>query len=370
MGQGTFGQVVQCRELSTSRYVAIKVIKRHHAFTAQGEKEIRILKMARQTDRTDRYLRLCEHFVFRGHICMVFELFSVSLHKVLRQTPRLSMVDIQHISIRVLETLDWLKQLHIVHTDLKPDNILLKSAEDLHDVKLIDYGSAILENELPLNYHIQTAFYRSPEVILRLPYTCAIDMWSFGCFVAEMFLTKPLFPSGNETFLIHMMAATLKSLPPDTMLQQGGKAKQFFQLKGTQQTTLRDTITHDVASLEERIMGVESEDSEQDRLALLSFLKAILIYDPTQRSTPKQALNHPFLAGLNEAQTSISTLESHEIRTPLETVQKPLKSILKKKQEPPLENSLYPPRPGQLHPMRIHPHYYPPPHSHYYSHPN
>lgn len=45
MGQGTFGQVVQCRELSTNQYVAIKIIKRHNAFTAQGEKEINILKM-------------------------------------------------------------------------------------------------------------------------------------------------------------------------------------------------------------------------------------------------------------------------------------------------------------------------------------
>lgn len=45
LGQGTFGQVVQCRELSTNNLVAVKVIKRHRAFTAQGEKEINTLKM-------------------------------------------------------------------------------------------------------------------------------------------------------------------------------------------------------------------------------------------------------------------------------------------------------------------------------------
>lgn len=60
-----------------------------------------------------------------------------------------------------------------------------------------------------LNYCVQTAFYRSPEVILHVAFNCAIDMWSFGCFVAEMFLGIPLFPSGNESTLINMMVSLL-----------------------------------------------------------------------------------------------------------------------------------------------------------------
>lgn len=330
----------------------------------------------------DRYLKLCDHFVFKGHICIVFELFSVSLHKVLRQSPRLSILDIKKIASRILETLDLLKHLHIVHTDLKPDNILLKSSEDLHDVKLIDYGSASIENEVPLSYHIQTAFYRSPEVILKIPYNCAIDMWSFGCFVAEMFIGKPLFPSGNEIFLLHMMAATLKSLPPDTMLKRGERSSEFFHMKGLQNgvdvTKLRDKITHDFSSLDERVMGSESEDSEQDRHCLLDFLKRILVYDPDKRYTPREALNHPFVADAREDIISRSTEESHEIKTPSMNESKfvptkPLKSILKKSStldlNPPLENTLntagylYQPRPSMLHPngyppVRMYPQYY------------
>lgn len=80
--------------------------------------------------------------------------------------------------------------------------------DNIHDVKLIDYGSALLETE-KLNYCVQTAFYRSPEVILHVEFGCAIDMWSFGCFVVEMFLGRPLFPSGNEATLLHMMVSTL-----------------------------------------------------------------------------------------------------------------------------------------------------------------
>lgn len=145
--------------------------------------------------------------------------------------PNLAIQDIQKISYNILETLALLKDMRVIHTDLKPDNILLKrsvmrkdlcfggtpltklaiylnSYNNVHNVKLIDYGSALSEKE-NLNYCVQTAFYRSPEVILHVEFDCAIDMWSFGCFVAELFLGRPLFPSSNETTLIHMMVALL-----------------------------------------------------------------------------------------------------------------------------------------------------------------
>ncbi|ORE19103.1 kinase-like protein [Rhizopus microsporus] len=346
MGQGTFGQVVQCRELSTNNLVAVKVIKRHRAFTAQGEKEINTLKMLNDHSRyKDKYLQLRDHFVFRGHICLVFELLSVSLHKVLKQKPRLSILDIKLISVRILETLASLADLHIIHTDLKPDNILLKSPDDLHDVKLIDYGSACLETDRPTNYHIQTAFYRSPEVIIKAPYHCAVDMWSFGCFVAELYLEKPLFPSGNELILLHMMAKTLQSLPPDHMLHKGEKSQKFFHIKGTQSdvTKLREIGAHDIsaASLDERITGHprSDDDTEEDQKWLLDFLKKILVYDPDKRYTPRQALQHPFITSdpIIHSSSSISrtTEESNEIKTPSPPLHKPdakpLKSILKKK---------------------------------------
>ena len=47
--------------------------------------------------------------------------------------------------------------------------------------------------------YIQSRFYRSPEVMLGLPYTVAIDMWSLGCILAEMHTGEPLF-SGSDQF--------------------------------------------------------------------------------------------------------------------------------------------------------------------------
>lgn len=47
--------------------------------------------------------------------------------------------------------------------------------------------------------YIQSRFYRSPEVMLGLPYTVAIDMWSLGCILVEMHTGEPLF-SGTDQF--------------------------------------------------------------------------------------------------------------------------------------------------------------------------
>ena len=74
----------------------------------------------------------------------------------------------------------------VIHCDLKPENILLK-APNKSSIKVIDFGSSCFENERVYTY-IQSRFYRSPEVILGVPYDMAIDMWSFGCILAEVFV--------------------------------------------------------------------------------------------------------------------------------------------------------------------------------------
>lgn len=81
--------------------------------------------------------------------------------------------------------LKLLRKVKIVHCDLKPENILLKSANK-SAIKVIDFGSSCFEHERIYTY-IQSRFYRSPEVILGIPYDMAIDMWSFGCILAELY---------------------------------------------------------------------------------------------------------------------------------------------------------------------------------------
>lgn len=64
-------------------------------------------------------------------------------------------------------------------------------------MKIIDLGSACFEGHGIFQY-IQSRYYRSPEVILGLPYDSSIDMWSLGCICAELFLGIPIFPGNSE----------------------------------------------------------------------------------------------------------------------------------------------------------------------------
>ena len=60
----------------------------------------------------------------------------------------------------------------IIHCDLKPEYVLLKGVET-GDIKVIDFGSACLENQTVYSY-IQSRFYRSPEVGSLLPGTTVV----------------------------------------------------------------------------------------------------------------------------------------------------------------------------------------------------
>lgn len=60
------------------------------------------------------------------------------------------------------------------------------------------YSFSPLHQPLLVYTYIQSRFYRSPEVILGHPYSMAIDMWSLGCILAELYTGYPLFPGESE----------------------------------------------------------------------------------------------------------------------------------------------------------------------------
>lgn len=96
-------------------------------------------------------------------------------------------------------------------------------------IKVIDLGSACFENHAVYTY-IQSRFYRSPEVLLRLPFGCPIDVWSLGCIGAELFLGLPLWPGTSEYNQISKIVDSL-GMPPKHMLDQGKWTSKFFECR-------------------------------------------------------------------------------------------------------------------------------------------
>jgi len=80
---------------------------------------------------------------------------------------------------------------------------------------------------MPVYTYIQSRFYRAPEVILGLPYTTAIDMWSLGCIVAELHTGYPLFAGENE---VEQLACIMELLgpPPARLLHSATRRLLFF----------------------------------------------------------------------------------------------------------------------------------------------
>ena len=147
-------------------------------------------------------VRLLTHFMYRNHQCLVFEMLSLNLYELLKNTQfgGVSLNLIRKFAKQVLKSLQFLARsdVDIIHCDLKPENILLRHPKK-SGVKVIDFGSSCRSNKRMYSY-IQSRFYRSPEVMLGLPYSTSIDMWSLGCILAEMHTGEPLF-SGSDQFV-------------------------------------------------------------------------------------------------------------------------------------------------------------------------
>merc|ERR1711964_450140 len=86
---------------------------------------------------------------------------------------------------------------NICHCDIKPENIVIKKGSSQVAIRVIDFGLSCHENQRIYTY-IQSRIYRAPEIMLGIPYTPKIDMWSLGCMLAELVLGSALFAGENE----------------------------------------------------------------------------------------------------------------------------------------------------------------------------
>lgn len=136
---------------------------------------------------------------------IVFELLHINLYKHIKAPEFQGMPkqELRSIVTQLLTGLATLNKLKIIHCDLKPENIMYTNAS-LNQIKIVDFGSACTDFKSGFKY-VQSRFYRSPEIVVGLPYDSAVDMWSLGCIVFELVSGRPLFPAHNELELLDMI---------------------------------------------------------------------------------------------------------------------------------------------------------------------
>uniref|UniRef100_A0A3P8V020 non-specific serine/threonine protein kinase n=1 Tax=Cynoglossus semilaevis TaxID=244447 RepID=A0A3P8V020_CYNSE len=136
LGWGHFSTVWLAWDIQEKRFVAMKVVKSAEHYTETALDEIRLLKAVRNTDPNDpnreRVVQLLDDFKVSGmngsHVCMVFEVLGYHLLKWIIKSnyQGLPLPCVKSIICQVLQGLNYLHtKCKIIHTDIKPENILL-----------------------------------------------------------------------------------------------------------------------------------------------------------------------------------------------------------------------------------------------------
>ena len=163
-GEGLLDKWSKCWKKGTSEIVAIKILKNHPSYARQGQIEVSILSRLSQENADEfNFVRAYECFQHKNHTCLVFEMLEQNLYDFLKQNKfqPLPLKYIRPITQQVLTALLKLKNLGLIHADLKPENIMLVDPVRFpYRVKVIDFGSASHVSKAVCSTYLQSRYYR------------------------------------------------------------------------------------------------------------------------------------------------------------------------------------------------------------------
>ncbi|KAL0330766.1 UNVERIFIED_CONTAM: Serine/threonine-protein kinase AFC3 [Sesamum angustifolium] len=330
MGEGTFGRVLECWDRQTREYVAVKVVRSISKYRDAAMIEIDVLQHLAKNDKDDSHcVKMHSWFDYRNHICIVFEKLGPSLFDFLKRNKytlscgSCSGVWAPAFGICSMSVdcpwpcfifIFYMHDLRLIHTDLKPENILLVSSEFVKlpvckktsdetnfrclpkssAIKLIDFGSTAYDNQIHSSI-VSTRHYRAPEIILGLGWAYPCDIWSVGCILVELCTGEALFQTHENLEHLAMMERVLGPLPEHMIRRADRGAKKYFRrsrLNWPEGAVSRESIRA-VRKLDQ-LKNLVSRHVNSSRSSLVNLLHGLLKFDPSERLTARQALEHPF----------------------------------------------------------------------------
>jgi len=302
LGEGGFGIVAEVidhavPEDNEHRRVALKV------FHEECKEDIFLIEtyfaelVQNKSSNPDRFAKTLRTFDFRGRRCCTEEILGEAIREQGGEHKEYEMHTIRKYAYDILMGLKLLREIGVVHGDLKPHNCLFKlgsnESSDIHIV-LADFscscemrppGISPVPCQLILGQYFQPRYYRAPEILMGTEFDTQVDMWSFGIIITELFKGIVPFYGIDEVQMLGVLIQTFGNFPPEMLLT----------------TPKMDYYTSAFDSL--RIPVVPKQFPLSTRLfdvppLLYDLITKVLVINPKERYTPDQALQHPFFEEL------------------------------------------------------------------------
>ncbi|TBU18727.1 protein kinase domain-containing protein [Ordospora colligata] len=187
--------------------------------------------------------------------------------------------DIVNYSKQILCALEYCHSMGIIHRDIKPQNMVINHAKK--QLKIIDWGLAeFYHPKKEYSVRVASRYYKGPELLVDYPYyDYSLDIWSFGCVLAEMiFKKRPFFHGESNNDQLMKIIRVLGYCDLKTYMDKYQICSPNIRFAAMEQ---RVALASFIPFGEESVY----EDA-------VNLLENILIYDHHRRFTAKECLGH------------------------------------------------------------------------------
>lgn len=206
IGQGTYSNVYRARDLDQGKIVALKKVRFDNLEPESVRFMAREIHILRRLDHPN-IIKL-EGLVTSRMSCSLYLVFEYMEHDLagLASHPGLKFSEsqVKCYMQQLLRGLDHCHSRGVLHRDIKGSNLLIDNNGIL---KIADFGLASFfdpHQSQPLTSRVVTLWYRPPELLLGATYYgTAVDLWSAGCILAELYAGKPIMPGRTEVEQLH-----------------------------------------------------------------------------------------------------------------------------------------------------------------------